>query len=231
VADRSPGAWLVAFVGAPPPAPVVTPAPDPPPAEPRLPPREAVLAAEAARLAQPAWTVKETITTDGATYVQSLAFVAPDRYHLDQPGIAEVITIGQWAWLRSASGWALGQTGNQAVAAAAEHLHRVALLNEALAAGAPFERRPTEIVAGAPAYAFAWSVPSPLGAEQPPAEVTLWVRQADNLPLRLRLRDHFAGREQVTQLDYDYPPDLAIEPPPAPTPGPSPSPAAPVTTE
>jgi hypothetical protein len=211
------------------PAPVATPAPRPAPVQPGLPPREAVLAAEAARLAQPAWVVKETVSTDEASYVQTLSFEAPDRYRLDQPGIAEIITIGQWAWVRDGPTWSLGQTGAQAVTAAAAQVQRTGLLDEALAAGVRFEARPAEIVAGAPAHAYTWSVPSPLGAGSSPTVATLWVRQADSLPLRLRVEGSFAGRKQVTQLDYEYPPDLAIEPPPAPTPGPTSTAARPVT--
>ncbi len=193
--------------------------------------RQAVLAAVSTQLAKRAWRVRQTVSSDEGAYVQTVTHVAPDRYRVYQPGIMEVVAIGDRAWRRSGALWSEHPEVITATHMLATNVRQAPLLDEALTSDVVIESLGEDRVDGAPAQVYRYRVERDVAGSAVPTTVSWWIRTADGLPVRQLIEDSFAGRPTFTELKYSYGPALHVEPPPVPTatPGPSPTSPAPVT--
>jgi len=180
-------------------------------------PREAVLASVAALHGERAWHARQLVSVDNDSYVQTITFTAPDRYRIYQPNIMEVILIGDAAYLKDEATWREDPTAAAAARAVVNGLLQSGHLDEALGSQATFVGLGPRQVQGEMVDGYRYTFDRRLADVELPVSVTVWVRARDGLPLEQEIRDTFAGRETVTEIRFDYDPDLVIEAPPLPT--------------
>jgi hypothetical protein len=174
-------------------------------------PRSTLLAAVARQQAKRGWRLRQTVTAEGGSYVQTLSYAAPDRYRLFQPDLSEVVAVGEQSWRRDGAVWRESRWAGQVARAAADEVRRGAQLERALAEAVPIERLPDEWTTGERARVLHYLLPPPLEGGQHPTDVTWWVRERDGLPVRLRVATSFRGRKTTSVHDIDYRPDIVVE--------------------
>lgn len=189
--------------------------------------RQVVLAAVTAQLAKRAWRVRQTLSSNEGAYVQTVTHVAPDRYRVYQPGIMEVVAIGDRAWRRSGAQWSEHLEVITATRTVVQNVRQAPRLDQALAADVAFEVLGIDAVDGAPARVVRYRVATEAAGKPVPTTVSWWIRLSDGLPVRQLVEGHFAGRPTISELKYSYGPAIHIEPPRVPTGTPGPSPTAP----
>jgi hypothetical protein len=165
--------------------------------------RSVLLAATAALHARRSWHVRQAETTDASSFVQTIAYTAPDRYRVFQPGITEVVAVGDKGWLRNDNRWRESPNAVQVAHTAAETVRRLGQLEATLAPEVLVERLDDAWQAGERLQVYSFTVPSAL-VDGPPTEVNWWVRARDGLPLRLRRHTRPVGHDSVSELTFVY---------------------------
>lgn len=174
--------------------------------------RSVLLAATAALHARRAWHVRQAERTDTSSFVQTIAYTAPDRYRVFQPGITEVVAVGEKGWLRNDGRWRESPNAVQVAHTAAESVRRLGRLEAALAPEVIVERLADAWQAGERLQVYSFTVPSAL-VDGPPTEVNWWVRARDGLPVRLRRHTRPPGHDSVSELTFQYGLPAIVQPP------------------
>jgi hypothetical protein len=181
-------------------------------------PRQALLAAVAAQRAKPSWHARVVATTGDDAFVQTVAFTAPDRYHVYQPGIAEALAVGETGWLKDGEAWRESPQAVAVARAAAQMVRATGELDAAILPETLIRRLDTEWLNGQRLRPLRFAAgPAPEGRS--PVTFTWWLREADGLPMRIERHGGASAYDTVIRVTFDYglaplvaPPAAAILP-------------------
>lgn len=177
--------------------------------------REAVLAAEDARLAQDAFRVVSAVSSTGADVLRTTAeYAAPDRYHL-VTSEGEWLAVGERLYLRVNGQWVEqpGDSAAQSARAVAEAVRPAggkADLEAALTDPAPLG---TAVLDGQAAQVYQYHQETSVGGVAVSAVTRVWVRASDGLPVKEEIEGQSStGRVTVVRL-YEYGPGIRVDTP------------------
>jgi len=177
----------------------------PPDSQPGTDPRAEIETAARKFLAAKAY--RGTAVGEGAMPMRvEIEYVAPDRYRIKTGPDFETLVIGDESYTRSGGRWAKLPMKTPFQASVVRDM----FTEDGLTRMIDLSFLGKEALAEQPVLVYGFRIPA---REETPAHSTrLWIRQADGLPMKGVVTFDSGPVAKIT-LEYEYPADLAIEPP------------------